>query len=166
MFFRRSSAPAAPAGPAELEHIVRTELAGADAETVAIVTAIAGLLVSVARADRDYSEPEQARLRAELERVQGLSPAGVKTLLAALERHAVEVSATQVQRYTRALRDHADRELRVVVLDALLDVAAADGTISLEEVTALRQISHGMGLTQADYNAAQERHRDKLSFLK
>jgi uncharacterized tellurite resistance protein B-like protein len=153
-------------GSEEIAQAVRAHLPDADDETVRVVTCMAGLLGAVAYADRDYSEPEEGRVRAELARVQGMVEAGIDAIADALRRNIVEVSTLQVQRYCRSLRELADRELRVQLLDVLVDVAAADGVVSLSEVNVLRQVTTALGLEQADYNAAQERHRDKLGVLR
>ncbi len=51
-------------------------------------------------------------------------------------------------------------------LEILVDLAAADGHISQDEVNLLRMLTTALGLTQDDYNRAQHKHRDKLSVLK
>ena len=137
-----------------------------DEETMRIVTCMAGLLGSVAYADRDYSAVEEERVRAELARINGMPSAGIDAIAGALRRNIVEVSTIQTQRYCRTLRELADRELRVELLQVLVGVAAADGVISHDEVNVLRQLTASLGLDQADYNAAQEPHRDKLGVLK
>jgi hypothetical protein len=48
----------------------------------------------------------------------------------------------------------------------LLDLAAADGTISHDEVVLLRNTTQALGLAQGDYNSLQSRHRGRLSALK
>lgn len=163
-----SSARQAPTveGAEQIAAAVRAHLPGADEETARVVTCMAGLLGTVAYADRDYSAVEEQRVRAELARVQGMPAAGIDAIADALRRHIVEVSTVQVQRYCRSLRELADLELRVELLGVLVDVAAADGEISVAEVNVLRQVTTALGLDQADYNAAQERHRDKLSTLR
>ncbi len=153
-------------GAEQMAVAVRTHLPDADDETVRVVTCVAGLLGAVAYADRDYSAAEERRVRAELARVQGMPEAGIGAVADALRRNIVEVSTVQVQRYCRALRELADRELRLELLDVLVDVAAADGVISFDEVKVLRQVTAALGLDQTDYNTAQERHRDKLAALK
>lgn len=163
-----TSARKAPAleGAEQIAGAVRAHLPQADEETARVVTCIAGLLGTVAYADRDYSAPEEERVRAELARVHGMPPAGIDAIAEALRRHIVEVSTVQVQRYCRSLRELADRELRVELLGVLVDVAAADSVITHAEVNVLRQVTTALGLDQADYNAAQERHRDKLGVLR
>lgn len=147
---------------AELLEAVRTSLRGADEETARIVTAIAGLMAGIAYADRDWSETEESRVRAGLERINGLDAYGAAAISAVLHRNVVEISTTQAQRFTRELRELADRDLRFEVLEMLVDLAAADGSISYEEIAVLRNTTAALGLTQDDYNAVQSRYRDKL----
>jgi len=167
MFFKKSTPPGpASAGPASYEEVVRRELASADAETIAIVTAIAGLLGGVAYADRQVSPDELQVLRSALARIQGLTEAGVRAIEHALTRDATKLSTLDRPRHTRTLVELADRSLRLEVLGLLLELAAADGTISLPEVTTLRTIATALGLDQSDYNQLQARYRDKLGSLK
>jgi uncharacterized tellurite resistance protein B-like protein len=163
-----SSARQAPPveGAEQIHGAVRTHLPSADDETIRVVTSIAGLLGTVAYADRDYSDAEERRVRAELGRVHGMPSAGIDAIADALRRNIVEVSTVHVQRYCRSLRELADRELRAELLEVLVDIAAADGVITHAEVNVLRQVTTALGLDQADYNAAQERHRDKLGVLR
>jgi uncharacterized tellurite resistance protein B-like protein len=162
-----ASARSAPVldGAEQISEAVRAHLPDADDETVRVVTSMAGLLGCVAYADRDYSDVEERRVREELGRVQGMLPAGIDAIADALRRHIVEVSTVQLHRYCRTLRELGDPELRVELLGVLVDVAAADGVITLAEVNVLRQVTTALGLEQSDYNAAQERHRDKLGVL-
>lgn len=145
---------------------IARELRDADAETVSVVTSMAGLLGAVAYADRHYSAEEEARVRAELARVQGMTPAGIDAICKVLRENIVEISTVQIPRYTRALVELADTELRREVLSALLDLAAADASISLAETNLLRQITTSLGLSQQDYVELQARHRDLLEALK
>jgi uncharacterized tellurite resistance protein B-like protein len=127
---------------------------------------MAGLLGIVAYADRHYSEAEEARVRQELGRVHGMSDAGIEAICHTLRAHIVEISAVQMPRYARALRELGDDELRREVLGALIDLAAADESISLAETNLLRQITKALGLSQQDYLELQERHRQHLAAIK
>jgi uncharacterized tellurite resistance protein B-like protein len=138
----------------------------ADEETRALVVAIAGLLACVAYADRKYSEAEQAHVREALGRVHGLSPAGVSAICETLEQDLLEVASSNPQQHTRRLRELGDVELRREVLDALVDLAAADDELTMTETELLRRTTSALGLSQDDYNAAQARHRERLSVLK
>ncbi|HEY3234953.1 MAG TPA: TerB family tellurite resistance protein [Polyangiaceae bacterium] len=149
-----------------LHQAVRSELTGADDETIVVVTAMAGLLGAVAYGDHSYSSEEEARIRAELGRVRGMTAAGVDTICAVLRRHIVELSTVQAPRYTRVLVELADRELRLQVLELLVDLAAADGSVSLSETNLLRQLATSLGLDQSDYNQLQVKHRERLAVLR
>ena len=163
----RSAAPeSVREGAAELVTVVRAHLAGADEETVQVVAAIAGLVGVVAYADRDYSDAEERRLKRELLRVHGMTMAGVEAISALVRRHIVEVATVQLPRYARTLVQLADAELKKDVLELLVDVAASDGKITQDETSVLRHVTKALGLDQRDYNAAQARHRDKLSALR
>lgn len=149
----------------ELISSVRQGLRGADEETVRVVSAISGLLITVAYADRLIQEEETEHLRAVLGRVHGLDAVGVEAILAVLDKHARRFSTAFSTRFSRVLREHGDRELCLEVLEMLVDLAASDGKVVLQEVTSLRNLTQALGLTQVDYNELQARHRDKLSFL-
>jgi uncharacterized tellurite resistance protein B-like protein len=163
----KPSAPVtAPAGAGELEMLVREALGGQDEESVMVVVALAGLLGAAAYADRDYSTHEEEHVRSELARVHGMTPAAVGAVCTALRRHIVHVSTVEVPRFCRVLRELGDRELRVEVLEVLVDVAAADDVITTQETNILRQITTALGLSQSDYNDAQEKHKSRLAALR
>jgi len=153
-------------GADALRASIAHELPGADIETVTVVTSMAGLLGAVAYADRNYSVAEEARVRQELERVQGMSVAGIDAICKVLREHIVEISTVQIPRYARALVELADTDLRREVLSALIDLAAADSSISVVETNLLRQITKSLGLSQQDYVELQARHRSALESLK
>jgi uncharacterized tellurite resistance protein B-like protein len=161
----KTSEPA-PASAGDLLSAIRQHLPDADSETVRVVTAIAGLIGVVAYADRNYTAEEEAQLRSELARIHGMTGAGVEAICSLLRLHIVEIATVQVPRYARELRELGDVELRLQVLEVLVDVAASDGSITHPETNVLRQLTTSLGLTQHDYNVAQARHRDKLSALK
>jgi uncharacterized tellurite resistance protein B-like protein len=141
-------------------------LGDADEETVRVVAAMAGLLAAVAYADRSYSSEEEAEVRAALGRIHGMTSSGVDTVCDALREHAASARAIGVPGYTRDLKELADVELRREVLDALVDLAAADGRITTPETNLLRQVTTSLGLSQSDSNESQARPRERLAVLK
>ena len=153
-------------GAEQLLQVVRRELPDADETTAAVVAAIAGLLGAVAYADRSLSAEEDRRIRRELARVHGMSAGSIQVICRVLEEHIIEVSTVQTPRYCRVLLELGDRELRLEVLEVMLEIAAADGVIGNVETNVLRQVTTALGLTQEDYNALQEKHRARLSVLK
>jgi uncharacterized tellurite resistance protein B-like protein len=169
MFFsRKSSGSSLSAGEARqrLEQVVQTHLGDADEETRRMVVAVAGLLACVAYADRQYTDEERERIHRELSRIHGLSSGGVDAVCDIIEENILELTITAAQKYTRELRELSDREMRLEVLDILMDLAAADEVVSMSETDFLRRTAAGLGLTADEYQAAQDRHRDKLSILK
>jgi uncharacterized tellurite resistance protein B-like protein len=148
-----------------LEQAVRTHVSSADEATVRTVAAVAGLLAALAYADQEFGESEAASIRATLTRTSGLDGVGADAVLAVLREIAAEARSVHVTRFARTLRDELDREGRRAVLDLLVDLSAADGTILTAETNFMRRITDGLGLSQADYNDSQSRHRDKLAVL-
>ena len=155
-----------PSDAQEILVRVRQHLPAADDETARVVAALGGLLAATAYADRDYSSEEETVVRRLLARVNGMTAAGIDAVCDAIRRHVIEASTVGIPRFTRELRELGDTELRREVLDALVDLAAADGRITLNETNLLRQIATSLGLSQDDYNHSQARHRERLSILK
>jgi uncharacterized tellurite resistance protein B-like protein len=148
-----------------LRRAVQTQMPEADEETIRIVTAVAGLLATVAYADRVFAPEEVAHVRESIGRIHGMTPQATNTICGALTSHLAELSTLHSHSFTRELKELTEPHVRLEVLDVLVDLAAADGEISLPEVTQLRQITTSLGLSQQDYNASQARHRDKLASL-
>ncbi len=166
MFFSRSEPPAPVSAGDTLEQLIRSQLPTADDETLRLVLAVTGLLACVAYADRHYSQPEQQRIRSALLEIEGLRPEGVDAICRVLHDDIARFATGNMQLYTRSLRDHAELSLRREILDLLVDLAAADGELSLSETDLLRRTAAAMALTQDDYVASQARHLDKLKTLK
>ena len=167
MIFRRkaSSADIPPEARDRLSKIVEQYLADADDATRRIVTAVAGLLAKIAYADGHYSVQEEATIQQELSRVHGLSQAGVDAICGLLADQISHVALLGDHDWTRDLRELAERELRLEVLEVLVEMAVADHVLKHDEQTQLRRIAKALSLTQDEYNAIQARHRDKLSTL-
>jgi uncharacterized tellurite resistance protein B-like protein len=149
-----------------LERTLRAVMPGADEETVTIVAAVAGLLLQVAYEDRPYVEAEERRIREELGRVQGLAPEGVDAVCAILRQHAPTIATIEAREYARTLAERTDHDFRLALLDMLVDVAAADETISVVETNLIRRVADRLGLSQDDVSRSQDRHKDKLAALR
>jgi uncharacterized tellurite resistance protein B-like protein len=153
------------AADARLRAVVEKAMPGADDDTVAVVTAAAGLLAGVAYADRDFSEVEVREIERLLGSVEGLGAAGAKPVVQALQQHRVELSSVHAMRFARILNEVATLELKLHVLGMLVALAATDEVISQSEVITLRGVTKALGLEQADYNRLQAEHRGKLRGL-
>lgn len=163
MFFRQK--PSQNAHVSELASVIADALPGADDATRRIVTAIAGLLGSVGYADRQLDANEGEAIRRLLQTVSGIGPVEAEAIFGALKTHVVVLSTVEAPRHARALVELGERDLRIHVLDLLLEVASADGTISHNEVVVLRQLTTALGLDQDDYNHLQSAHKAKLGTL-
>jgi len=157
---------ASPTVGTRLEEAVTAALPEADDDTRRLVVAVAGLLATVAYADRDYAPVEEARIVQELRRIQGLDENGVAAIRTVLREHIRIIATVEAPIYARELRTLADQDFRREVLDALVDIAAADDEITVAETNVLRTTATALGLSQGDYNTSQARHRDKLRILK
>lgn len=164
MFFK--SAKPDPGHESELRQVVDRALPDSDDETRRVVVAVAGLLGCVAYADRNFSASEQSLVLSLLQTIHGIQDRQAAAIVDVLDRSVVHVATVEAPRHARTLMELGDRDLRLHVLDLLLQVAAADQEIHQNEVVFLRGITQSLGLEQADYNELQSRHRDKLSSLK
>lgn len=117
--------------------------------------ALAALLVRVARTDGSYDGAEVGRIDAVLARRFGLSAAAAAALRAEAER--LEEEAPDTVRFTRAIKDHVAQEDRIAVVEALWEVALADGRRDAEEDGLLRLVAPLLGVEDADSGLARQR---------
>lgn len=117
--------------------------------------ALAALLVRVARSDGSYDQTEIDRIDRVLARHHGMSPFQA----AALRREAetLEADAPDTVRFTRALKAATAEEARAGLMQALWEVALADGTRDAEEDTLLRLVADLLGLRDVDSALARQR---------
>jgi len=144
---------------------IRKHLGDDDDVHVRIVASIAALLLCVAYADQNYDEDEERVLRGVLGQIRGLDAFGVDAINRVLREHTVRIIGAEASTYARELLELTDVDFRLQLLDALVDLAAADGSISLAETNMLRSITKSLGFEQKVYNTSQARHRDKLGVL-
>ncbi|MGC1506527.1 MAG: TerB family tellurite resistance protein [Sulfitobacter sp.] len=125
-------------------------LADADARL-----ALIALLVRVARSDHDYAQAEVrliediAAARFGLDEVQAQE---LRTQGEALEREAPDTV-----RFTRAIKDAVAYEDRLAVIEALWQVALADGTRTDEENALLRLVAGLLGVTDTQSHMGRKR---------
>jgi len=155
-----------PTATDELRGAVAAAMPGADAESAAIVGAVAGLCAIVAFVDREYAAAERVAVRELLGKVHGLPSHAVDGVCALLEARIAELAHESLQTCTRVLYERTERGARVEVLDMLMDLAAADEAVSTDETNMLRRIATGLGLSENEYISSQSRYRERLSILK
>lgn len=117
--------------------------------------ALTALLVRVARSDDSYDADEKAHIDAILSQRYGLTESDAKTLRA--EAELLESEAPDTVRFTRAIKDAVPYEERLGVIEALWQVALADGQRADEEDALLRLVSNLLGVTDRDSALARQR---------
>ncbi len=117
--------------------------------------ALAALLVRLARTDGAYDDAEVARIDAVLLRRFGLGPFQASALRGQAER--LEEEAPDTVRFTRAIKEHVPYEERIGVIEAMWEVALADGTRGEDENALLRLVAPMLGVEDADSALARQR---------
>ncbi len=117
--------------------------------------ALTALLVRLARADGVYAPEEIARIDRLSAARFGLGPVEAAELRARAEE--VERDAPDTVRFTRAIKEAVPYDDRLGVIEALWDVALADGRRDDEEDAMLRLVASLLGVS--DPESALARHR-------
>lgn len=117
--------------------------------------ALAALLVRIARSDGTYDEAERGRIDRILATRYALSPFEAPSLRS--EAEALEAEAPDTVRFTRAIKDAVPYEDREAVIEALWDVALADGERDYEEDALLRLVANLLGINDRDSALARQR---------
>ncbi len=121
--------------------------------------AMAALLVRIARADGDYARAEISRIDKVLSARYGLGPFEVTKLRADAE--TLELEAPDTVRFTRAIKDAVPYEERAHVVEALWEVALADGARDNEEDVLMRLVAPMLGVNDRDSAHARQRAERK-----
>ena len=117
--------------------------------------ALAALLVRVAKADGNYAVTEIARIDRILARRHGLDAVAAAQLRAQAE--VLEHAAPDTVRFTRAIKDAVPHDDRIAVIEALWDVALADGGRASDEDALLRLVAPLLGIDDQDSALARRR---------
>ncbi|WP_312526144.1 TerB family tellurite resistance protein [Paracoccus sp. (in: a-proteobacteria)] len=125
------------------EEAQSTSLTSQDSEV-----AIAALLVRLARADDHYGEAEKIRIDQVLARRRGLDmdEAAARRLAAEM----IEAEAPDTVRFTRSIKERILLEDRLGVLEALWEVAYADGRRTPAEEALVRLVTGLLGIADVD----------------
>ncbi|MGH1457355.1 MAG: TerB family tellurite resistance protein [Paracoccaceae bacterium] len=117
--------------------------------------ALCALLVRLARTDGHYAASEIEWIDAIIAARYGLDAQGAHDL----RRHAevLESEAPDTVRFTRAIKDAVPYEDRLSVIEALWQIALADGTRDAEEDAMLRMVSNLLGVSDTDSALARQK---------
>lgn len=121
---------------------------------------MAALLVRLARSDHEYDEAEQIRIEHVLAVRRGLGHPEARDLRIRAEE--VEAQAPDTVRFTRALKDKIAYEDRIGVIEAMWEVALADGTREAHEDALIRLAASLLGVSDRDSALARQRVTEEL----
>ena len=117
--------------------------------------AMTALLVRLGRADNEYATAEIHRItQVIMARYKLAEPEAIALRKAA---ETLEQEAPDTVRFTRAIKDRVAYEDRIAVVDALWQVALADGNRDAEEDALLRLAVSLLGVTDVDSASARRR---------
>ncbi|MDP1669418.1 TerB family tellurite resistance protein [Phaeovulum sp.] len=122
--------------------------------------ALAALMVRIARADGAYDDAEKVRIERVLALRDGLAEDEAKTLRESAEE--IEAEAADTVRFTRMLKAMVPLEDRSGVIEALWEVALADGHRSADEEAQIRLAANLLGVNDRDSALARRRVRKRL----
>ena len=118
-------------------------------------TALAALMVRIARSDGDYAAAEADRIDRVIAGRYRLTPEQAPSVRAEAER--LEAEAPDTHRFTQAIKDTVPYESRTGVIEALWEVALADGQRDDEEDSLLRLLANLLGVSDRDSALARQR---------
>ena len=108
-----------------------------DRET-AIRRATVILMIDVALADRDFTEPERARITELVRTHFDLDDAAASELITGLQTDAEDL--TSVHTFTSVLHRHLDHDEKAAIIAMLWQIACADGELDMHEDALVRKI--------------------------
>ena len=117
--------------------------------------AIAALLVRVARSDNDYASAEIEKIDRMLATRYELNAAQSVDLRKQGEE--LEKEAPDTVRFTRAIKDSVPYVDRVSVIEALWQIALADGERDIEEDALLRLVANLLGISDVESASVRKR---------
>ncbi len=122
--------------------------------------ALAALLIRVARSDGHYADEEKHRIDNVLAARFDLDAGGLEKLRADAE--VLETEAPDTVRFTRAIKDSVTHEDRAQIIEALWEVALADGARDHEEDALMRLVAPMLGINDRDSALARQRVQKRL----
>jgi len=153
------------AGAAETETVRRiaAQLESLEPEAAKYLAAFAYVLARVANADLHIDDSETAEMERVVQAIAHLSEGEATLAVEIAKSQARLLGGTENYVVTREFKNVSTREQRADLLTCLYAVAAADGSISGEEMVEITAIAEELGFTRPEANALRSSYRDKLS---
>jgi uncharacterized tellurite resistance protein B-like protein len=146
-WLKGNEASRTPRASEELQALVARSVPKANADDAAIVGALAGLMAVVAYADRQYSEAERIAVSDALAKVHCVAREALGAIEELFAERLAELAHEPLQTYTRVLYEGLERSARLEVFECLMDLAAADEVLDMQETNLLRRIARALGLS-------------------
>ena len=150
-------------GESETVQRIASELERLRPEESRYLAAFAYVLARIAHADLQIDEAETVEMRRITNELAGLSESEATLVVEIAKSQARSLGGTQDYVVTREFRKISSRAQRGKLLQCLYAVAAADGTISMEESAEIVRIGEELGFTRAEANSLRGSYRDKLA---
>jgi uncharacterized tellurite resistance protein B-like protein len=116
--------------------------------------AACALLIELAQADGEFSDPERVHIEAAIGRHFGLEPPVVHELLVLAE--AERNKSIDHFQFTRVLRERLDLGQRMVLAEVMWGVVLADGHVGDHEAWLLRKLGHLLDLAPGYLSQARQ----------
>jgi uncharacterized tellurite resistance protein B-like protein len=129
------------------------------------IAAFGYILSRVANADQTISPEEIQTMERIIAERGGLPEEQAVIVVQTAKTSAQLFGGTENFLVTREFSRIATREEKLALLDCLFAVAAAEGGISAEEDSEIRQIVNELGLGHPDFIAVRSRWKDQLSLF-
>lgn len=122
--------------------------------------ALTALLVRLARSDNSYDDTERDRIDRILRNRFTLDRGSAQILRE--QGEGLEAAAPDTVRFTRAIKDAVPYEARSGVVEALWQVALADGERSADEDALIRLAANLLGVSDVDSARARQRAEGRI----
>ncbi|MEM9715190.1 MAG: TerB family tellurite resistance protein [Pseudomonadota bacterium] len=119
-----------------------------------VKTALAALMIRIAKSDGDYAASEREVIRTALTKRYAVTGADLANLMA--EAETLEGKAPDTVRFTTVLKQHIPYDDRHELLQSLWSVVLADGERDADENTLLRLLAQLLGVTDKDSALARQ----------
>lgn len=154
-----------PEEPETLRRIL-VELEALHPDRARFLAAFAYILARVAHADLKIDPCEVAEMERILQDLEDLQEGERRLVVQIAVHQAVDVGGTDDYLVTREFRRVSEKPERVRLMRCLLEVAAADDSISSLESREIVEIGEELGLSRPEVSALRYEYRDKLAELR
>ena len=126
-----------------------------------LAMASAALLIEVARADFDSDPREQAQMLEHIKTVLSVSEEAIVVLTARAEQEVDE--ATSLYEFTRVINDSCDPQQRIALVEAMWEVAYADGELHKYEEHIIRRTAELLYVAHSDFILSKHRVQARIA---